>query len=68
MLSHFLPAVLSFPCSMHWVNLSINATTNLEGSILSFTSKENNFFCIWGNFSWILSTSWTMGRETMNLD
>jgi hypothetical protein len=51
MFSHLLPATLYFPSSMHWVNLSINAIMNLEGSILSFASKENNFFCIWGSFS-----------------
>jgi hypothetical protein len=56
MIFHFIPATLSFPCSMHWVNLSINATMNREGLILSFSSKANIFFCICGSFSWILFT------------
>jgi hypothetical protein len=40
---HFLPDKLSFLYLLNWVHISIKATTNLEGSMFSFNSKENIF-------------------------
>jgi hypothetical protein len=41
---YLIPAIFVFLWSIHCWHLFNNSTTSLEGSIVSFTSKVNNFF------------------------
>jgi len=60
MFPYFLPYMLDFPCSIHWLHIFNNSTMNLEGSIDSFTSKVNNILSTWGNVSRIHFISWVV--------
>jgi len=60
MFPYLVPNILVFPCSIHWLNLFNNSTTNFEDSIDLFTSKVNNLLSTWGSFSWILFISWVV--------
>jgi hypothetical protein len=41
---YLLPVIFVFLWSIHCWHLLSNSTTSLEGSIVSFTLKVNNFF------------------------